>query len=240
MISERPKTRDELKQLAAIRALDFVKSDMVLGVGSGSTVYFLLKKLGEKIRSGTLSAICAIPSSLRTQKLAEEFGVPMTDFLHHPRIDLTIDGADEVDAGLNLIKGGGGALLREKILAQNSDRLFIIADETKIVERLGLKFPLPAEVIPFALEPSMSFLKKMGFEPNVRKAENEKFFTTDQGNFIIDFFLKENTDLTELAKILAERAGIVEHGLFLQMADRVIVGTQTGVQIIDKFTRAVE
>ncbi len=225
------KTRNNLKRLAAFHVFEFIESGMVLGLGSGSTVKFFLEELGKRIRAGKLLQIRGIPSSAETEQIARKTGIPLTNFRDTKVIDLTIDGADEADLSLNLIKGGGGALLREKVLAQNSARFFVIIDETKLTEKLGLNFPLPIEVVPFALEPTLYFLKELGFAPEIRKKASE-YFRTDQGNYIIDFFLKQETDVFELAEILSQRAGIAEHGLFLKMADKLIIGTNMGIQII--------
>jgi len=155
-------SQDELKQQAAAFAVDFVESGMVVGLGTGSTTHFALLRLAELIRSGRLRGIVGIPSSLRTESAAREFGIPLTDFEAHPLIDITIDGADEVDPELNLIKGGGGALLREKVLAQATRRNVIIVDESKLAPRLGTKWALPVEVVPFARPSEERFLASMG------------------------------------------------------------------------------
>jgi ribose 5-phosphate isomerase A len=185
--------QDELKQQAAAFAVDFVESGMVVGLGTGSTTHFALLRLAELIRSGRLRGIVGIPSSLRTESAAREFGIPLTDFEAHPLIDITIDGADEVDPELNLIKGGGGALLREKVLAQATRRNVIIVDESKLAPRLGTKWALPVEVIPFARAAEERFLKSMGAGVSLRMKDG-KPVVTDQGNFLLDADFGSMTD----------------------------------------------
>lgn len=219
-----------LKQKAAEQAVGYVTSDMVVGLGSGSTVKFALEFLGEAVTSGKLKNIVGIPSSSRTEDLANTLGIPLTTFEENPHIDLTIDGADEVDPRLNLIKGGGGALLREKIVAQASDRNIIIVDESKLSPALGTLWAIPIEVIPFALPLEMGFLKSLGASPKIRGAGDETPFITDEGNRIIDAHFGPIEDVQGLADQLNQRAGIVEHGLFLGMAAEVIVAEKDGIR----------
>jgi ribose 5-phosphate isomerase A len=159
----------KLKQKAAERAVDFVQSGMVLGLGTGSTTRFALEYIGLRIKTGQLRDIVGIPSSFQTEKIAKELGIPLTNFDEHQEIDLTIDGADEVDLHLNLIKGGGGALLREKILAQSSRRNIIIVDEHKLSPKLGTHWPLPVELIPFAIKPVANYITSLGAKIILRK-----------------------------------------------------------------------
>jgi ribose 5-phosphate isomerase A len=223
--------KELLKKEAAEKAVEFVKSGMVLGLGTGSTVHYALVKLGELISGGKLKNIVGIPTSEATRAKAEKFGIPITDFEHHQVIDLTIDGADEVDENLNLIKGGGGALLREKIVAQASGACYFIVDESKLSKRLGEKWAVPIEVIKFAYKSEERFLRAMGGEPKLRITENGEPFLTDENNFILDtnFGIIENP--YELAQKLNERAGIVEHGLFIGLTTKVIVARNSGVEI---------
>jgi ribose 5-phosphate isomerase A len=221
--------QDEFKQKAAFFAAGLVESGMVVGLGTGSTTQFALQRLGERIRSGELRDIVGIPSSLRTDEAARELGIPLTDFDTHPVIDLTIDGADEVDPDLNLIKGGGGALLREKVLAQATRRNVIIVDESKLAPRLGTKWALPVEVIPFARAAEERFLKSMGAGVSLRMKDG-KPVVTDQGNFLLDADFGSMTDPQAISERLNGRAGIVEHGLFLGLAHDVIVAGRDGIR----------
>jgi len=224
------KRQAEFKRKAAERAVDFVQSGMVLGLGTGSTTRFALELIGERIKRGGFKDVVGIPSSLQTEQLANEFGIPLTTFEQHPEIDLTIDGADEVDPRLNLIKGGGGALLREKVIAQASHRNVIIVDESKLSPRLGTHWPVPVEVIPFALHAEAKYLMSLGAKVKHRKKGGPVLLTTDQGNFILDCDFGEIPDPPELATLLNRRAGIVETGLFLDLATDVIVAGKDGVR----------
>jgi ribose 5-phosphate isomerase A len=221
--------QDELKQKAAVFAVDFVASGMVVGLGTGSTTHFALLRLGELIRSGRLRDIVGIPSSLRTEKTALELGIPLTDFETHPRIDVTIDGADEVDPELNLIKGGGGALLREKVLAQATRRNVIIVDEGKLALRLGTKWALPVEVVPFARPAEERFLASLGAAVELRFRDGRPV-TTDQGNLLLDAAFGPMENPAGIAQQLNSRAGIVEHGLFIGLAHDVVVAGPEGIR----------
>lgn len=219
-----------LKAKAAQKAVEYIKSGMVVGLGTGSTVLFALEYIGQKIKDGQLQGIIGIPSSLQTEKLANALGIPLTTLEEHPEIDITIDGADEVDPQLNLIKGGGGALLREKILAQASYRNIIIVDESKLSAHLGTRWPLPIEVIPFGWQPQANYIKSLGATVVLRKKSDETPFMTDQGNLILDCHFGPIKKLDRLALLLNGRAGIVEHGLFLGLATEVIVAGSEGVR----------
>ncbi len=219
-----------LKQKAAEQAVGYVTSGMVVGLGSGSTVKFALEFLGEAVNSGRLERVVGIASSRQTEDLANTLGIPLTTFEEHPHIDLTIDGADEVDPQLNLIKGGGGALLREKIVAQASRRNIIIVDESKLSPRLGTRWAVPIEVIPFALAVEMHFLQGLGAKPILRGERDQDPFITDEGNLILDAHFGPIEDVQRLADQLNQRAGIVEHGLFLGMAAEVIVAEKGGIR----------
>ena len=229
-MSKQKISQDELKEKAAIYAVEFVESGMVLGLGTGSTTQFALKRIAARIKCGDLKNVVGIPSSIRTEKLARELGIALTDLDHHPEIDLTIDGADEVDPDLNLIKGGGGALLREKILAQATRRNIIIVDESKLSPQLGVNWALPVEVIPFASKTEQKFLTSIGGPASLRTTENGRAFITDQQNLILDADFGRLSDPKDLASRLNERAGIVEHGLFLGLANDVIVAAKDDVR----------
>jgi ribose 5-phosphate isomerase A len=224
------KKQDELKQKAAQRAVDFVHSGMVVGLGTGSTTAFAVMRIAERLKSGDLKNIVGIPTSIRTEKLARELDIPLCEFDAQPEIDLTIDGADEVDEDLNLIKGGGGALLREKVVAQASRRNIIVVDESKLSPRLGTRWALPVEVIPFAAKAEENFLKSMGASVALRLDAQGQPYQTDQHNYILDANFGEMADPNHLAAKLNERAGIVEHGLFLGLASDVIVAAQNEIR----------
>ena len=222
--------QDELKQKAAHRAVEFVESGMIVGLGTGSTTAFAVTRIGERLKSGDLKNIIGIPTSIRTEKLARELGIPLCGLGDRPQIDVTIDGADEVDPDLNLIKGGGGALLREKVVAQASQKNIIIVDESKLSPRLGTRWALPVEVIPFAAKSEEVFLRSMATAVNLRIDDKGQPFQTDQNNYILDANFGEMTDPNGLASRLNERAGIVEHGLFLGLASDVIVAAENGIR----------
>jgi ribose 5-phosphate isomerase A len=223
-------TQDELKQQAAFRAVDYIESGMVVGLGSGSTANFAVQRIAERLQSGALKNIVGIPSSARTEKLATELGIPLVGFDEKQQIEITIDGADEVDSDLNLIKGGGGALLREKVVAQASRRNIIIVDESKLSSHLGTNWALPVEVIPFARETEENLLKSLGASVSTRTCDDGSYFITDQNNLILDADFGPITDPKKLALLLNERAGIVEHGLFLEIASDVIVAETEGIR----------
>jgi ribose 5-phosphate isomerase A len=221
--------QDELKQQAAAAAVDRLESGMVVGLGTGSTARFALERISELIRSGTLEGIVGIPSSLQTEQAARELGIPLTGLEAHPRIDITIDGADEVDPNLNLIKGGGGALLREKVLAQASRCNIIIVDESKLSDRLGTRWALPVEVVPFARAVEEQFLKSLGATVALR-TRNGRAVATDQGNLLLDARFGPMGDPGRLAGQLSGRAGIVEHGLFVGLAHELFVAGADGIR----------
>ena len=226
--------QDELKKLAAEEAVKSVKSGMVLGLGTGSTTKFAILKIAELIKSGDLKNIVGIPSSVQTEKIAIENGIVLTTFKAHQAIDLTIDGADEVDPNLNLIKGGGGALLREKIIAQASKAVLIIVDENKLSESLGTKWHVPIEVIPFAEEVEKRYLESLNSTVKTRVNSDGSKFITDEGNIILDANFGVIKDPAQLAKRIELRAGIVEHGLFINLVTKVIAAGSSGIKTITK------
>jgi ribose 5-phosphate isomerase A len=223
-----------LKKLAAEHAVTFIQSGMIIGLGVGSTAIFAIRKVAAKIKSGELKNIIGIPCSKATANEANTLGIHLSTLKEYPEIDLTIDGADEVDPQLNLIKGGGGALLREKIVAQASKREIIVIDESKLSFTLGTNWPLPIEVIPFGWNTQFKFLKSIGGAPQLRYTENNQPYQTDQGNYIIDCHFGPINNPVELSTLLNNRTGIVAHGLFLSLATDLIVGKQEGVEHIKK------
>ncbi len=199
---------------------------MVVGLGTGAAASAAVREIGRRLAVGELSGIVGIPTSNATRDLAREAGIPLTDFSANPRIDLTIDGADEVSSAGDLIKGLGGALLREKLVAVNSWRLIIAVDPAKLVRRLGERAPLPVVVVPFGWNTHLAFLRELGAEPALRTGEGEVApFVTDDGHYIIDArFPGGIDDPHAVADALARRPGVVETGLFLGMAPEVVVG----------------
>ncbi|MFN4089415.1 MAG: ribose-5-phosphate isomerase RpiA [Alphaproteobacteria bacterium] len=218
------------KRLAASRAVELVRDGMVVGLGTGSTASEAIRLLGDRVRDGL--KIRGIPTSEVTRKLARECGVPMAGLADVPRVDITIDGADEIDPQMRLIKGGGGALLREKIVASASAMLVIIADATKVVRQLGA-FPLPVEVVPFALPVVRRAVEKLGAKPVLRGGDSTPYVTVD-GHFILDCAFKRIDDPDALAADIGTVPGVVENGLFIGMADMVIIGRGDQVKIFKR------
>lgn len=225
---------EQMKQNAANLAVDHIRSGMILGLGFGSTALLAVRRLGEYLQTGKLTNVLGIPSSIETEALAVQLGIPLTTLEEHPVIDLTIDGADEIDPDLQLIKGGGGALLREKIVAQASRQVIIIADDTKRSPILGTHWPVPVEVLPFGWGSQYQFLKSIGGNPQVRMKQDGSRFITDQGNMIMDCHFDPIKDLRLLARQLDQRAGIIAHGIFLDMATDVIYCGQAGCEQISR------
>ncbi len=218
------------KQAAAEKAVEFVRSGMVVGLGTGSTAVFATRRIGALLKAGTLTDIIGFPTSKETADEALKAGIPLLDAECPQPVDLTIDGADEVDPQLDLIKGGGGALTREKIVAEASRREIIVVDASKLSPRLGTRFALPVEVIPFGWRSQARYLESLGAKVVVRAGASGCSFTTDQGNMILDCAFGPIADTRALADRLAARAGIVEHGLFLGLATDLIVAGPDGVE----------
>ena len=226
--------QDKLKRKSAEKAVEFIESGMVLGFGTGSTFNHVLHVLAEKIDSGELKNIVGVASSEKTEKLANELNIPTDSLSNNLTLDLTIDGADEVDKELNLIKGGGAAHLREKIIAQASKQYVIIVDDSKMSELLGEKWAVPIEVIKMALNVEKEFLSSLGAVVTKRMDGKGNVLITDEGNYILDanFGVIENPK--GLAKKLEARAGIVEHGLFVNMADYIVVATENEIKVLER------
>ena len=218
-----------LKQQAGEYAARFVESGMIVGLGSGSTAIFATRRIAQRIHSGDLTDILAVPTSLATEAAAIDLGIPLTALTGDTRIDITIDGADEVDPDFNLIKGGGGAHLREKIVAQATERLVIVVDDSKLVDQLGRSWAIPVEVIRFGWESQAAYLQSLGATPILRMDGGQPF-QTDQGNLILDAAFGPIADPAALAATLSARAGIVEHGLFINMARDVVVAGPDGIR----------
>jgi ribose 5-phosphate isomerase A len=217
------------------RAAEAVDSGMVLGLGSGSTVFFFLQALGRRLREGSVSRIVGVPTSRETEERARQMGIPLITLVDAGTVDLTVDGADEVDPALDLIKGMGGALLREKMVAQASRRFVIIVDDQKLVPRLGVRSPLPVEVAPFGWDSHLDFLRGLGADPALRTLPGGEPLFTDNGNHILDCIFPDGIpDPGELSRVLSQRAGVVEDGLFLGMADEVLVGAGGKVRTLKR------
>ena len=221
-----------LKEQAARRALDYLHSGMVLGLGTGSTTAYFLELLGEQLKLGAISSIVGVPTSEQTAERARALGIPLATLADHARLDLAVDGADEVDGDLNLIKGLGRALLREKIVEIHADRFLVLVDESKIVQRLG-RGPLPVDLVPFGYEAQLRWLQTLGCRADLRLEDDGSPAITDDGNYMaLCRFPEGIADPYALSRTLTERPGIVEHGLFLDMATDVIVAGSGGIRVI--------
>ena len=216
-----PDAREREKQLAARAAVELIAPGQVVGLGSGSTAAYAVRFLAERVRQGL--KVMGIPTSQKTQELAEQLGIPLSTLDRHNAIDIDIDGADEIDPQLNLIKGGGGALLREKIVASVSRRFVVIADWPKRVEHLG-KFPLPIEVIPFAQSLIKTQIAALGAQVALRTDAHGNPYVTDEGHHILDCTFGRIANPAQLAAKLQAMPGVVEHGLFIGMAEMALVG----------------
>ncbi|KQL41054.1 ribose 5-phosphate isomerase [Bacillus sp. FJAT-25509] len=219
------------KQIVGEKAAEFVKDGMVVGLGTGSTVFYTIKKLGQLVKEGL--QIKGIPTSIQTEKLAKEAGIQLVNFSEIDQIDIAIDGADEINSNFELIKGGGGALLREKIIAKAAKTFIVVADPTKMVERLG-KFRLPVEVIPFGMEMTMKHIMAIGLSPELR-LNGATPFITDNGNYIFDCNILNHIQTQIVERELNLIPGVVENGLFVGMTDLVITLDKDGsVEILSK------
>jgi ribose 5-phosphate isomerase A len=230
-------TMDELKRQAAARALEHVCEGMRLGLGTGSTAKHFVELLGERVRTGL--NVIGVPTSEATRADAQRCGVPLTTLDDIDRLDLTVDGADEIDPNLNVIKGGGGALLREKIVAAASDRMIVIADDSKWVTALG-RFPLPVEVVPFGLAATQRAMERAFAESGVsgqmvvRKGKDGHAFVTDGGHWIVDAHLGQIAGAPRLAGLLNAIPGVVEHGLFIGLASTVVLAGSQGIRVVER------
>ena len=241
-------TQDELKKMVGYKAVDdYVKSGMVVGLGTGSTAYFAVERVGELLKSGALTDIVCIPTSVRTKEQAESLGIPLTTLATHSALDVAIDGADAVDPALNLIKGGGGALLREKMVEVCAKTFVVIVDESKLCDALGPSFPLPVEITPFCHEhtlrkvaalPSLAGCEaklRMGSAAN-NKADGDEIAVTDNGNYIVDLFFKEPIkNAVKAGEELKATVGVVDHGLFCGITSAVIIAGKDGIS--EKFPK---
>lgn len=227
------KKREEEKRNAAKRAIDYIPSNSIIGLGSGSTANFAITFIGQAIREGRIKDIKAVSSSFKSEQLAKKEGIPLIDINAVMSIDVTLDGADEFDPYFNLIKGGGGALVREKIIASISQQFIVMVDAQKQVPFLG-NFPLPIEVMKFSAHPILYKLEKLNLYPILRLNEHGAPFLSDNNNFIIDLHLSKINNPVELSQQLQAIPGIIDHGLFINYADIVIMGKDEQVIIFEK------
>lgn len=223
--------QDKAKERAAERALEAVIDGHVIGLGTGSTAKFAIEGLGRRVKQGL--SIKGVPTSIATERMARELGIPLVDLNDAGVIDITLDGADEVDPDFNMIKGGGGALTREKLVAQSSTKRIMLIDESKLVARLGQSRPLPVEVLPFAWTLSARLLTNLGCVPNLRK-QGEKPFITDNGNYILDCEFGPIEDATCLEQKIKLLPGVIECGLFIGIADTLVIGLEDRVEVRDR------
>ncbi len=226
-----PVEQEEMKKQAAEKAVQYIEDGMVVGLGTGSTVDFAIRKIGEMVKTGL--KIEGVPTSLKTKRLATELKIPLIELDDHIEIELTIDGADEVDSNLNLIKGGGGALTREKIIAFHSKKVIIIVDETKIVKGLGCDCSLPVEVTRFGWSATKKTLEGLGCTGELRRIMEEAFITDNQ-NYIVDCDFGKIADPEALEKEINSTPGVLENGLFIGLADEVIVGSKQGMMTLER------
>jgi ribose 5-phosphate isomerase A len=219
------------KKLTGEKAAEYIEDGMIIGLGTGSTAYYAIKKVGELVRNGL--KVKAVPTSKETAELAAAEGIELVELADVESLDLTIDGADEVDPDFNLIKGGGGALLREKIVASATDKLIIVVDESKMVENLGA-FPLPVEVTPFSWQYTQRMIEKFSCSSEIRKKDGE-IFVTDNANYILDCNFGKIEDPVKIAVELNKLPGVVENGIFAEMAEIIVVGYNDGhVEVLEK------
>lgn len=228
-------TPDDLKRAAATRAVECIASGMVIGLGTGSTVRPLLELLAARLASGALRDVVVVPTSEDTAARCRALGIPLTTLDDHPKLALAIDGADEVGPRLDLIKGLGGALLREKLVALAARRFIVIADDSKRVRRLGSKAPVPVEVVPFGWTTHLDFFGALGARPALRLAPDGRPYRTDGGNYIVDCrFPRGIADPAAVARALGKRPGVVEDGLFLRLAHTAFIAGPKGVRQITR------
>jgi ribose 5-phosphate isomerase A len=231
--AERTTGSEAGKRAAAVRAVEFVESGMRLGLGTGSTARHFLDVLADRLHAGSLTDIIGVATSTATTAHAHEVGVPLLTLDELPHLDLTVDGADEIDPALNLIKGHGGALLWEKMVACASDRLIIIADDSKLVDRLGSTVSLPVEVIPFGWSTHLPFFRELGARSELRLRQASPY-TTDGGHYIVDCTFDDGIrDPAAIERRMKERTGVVETGLFVNRATAAVIGAATGARVLD-------
>lgn len=231
---------DAQRQAAGEHAVAaYVRDGMTLGLGTGATAGMMLAALAARLADGRLRDIAGVPTSVGTAERCRELGIPLTTLEETPRLDVVIDGADEIDPGLNLIKGLGGAHLREKVVACAAELMVVVADEAKLVARLGERAPLPVEVVEFARPVCDLKLRGLGWQPTLRTTAAGVPFVTDEGNAILDCRRDDWSDPAALAAGVRNVPGVVEHGFFLDMAGVAVVGTAAGVRVLERGSRPV-
>ncbi len=223
----------EEKKIAGLKAAEFIKDGMVLGLGTGSTAFYMIEKVGQMVNQGL--RIRAVSTSQNTANLASQFEIPLISVDETDRIDLAIDGVDEVDGQFNAIKGGGGALFREKMVANIAEKVIWILDSRKLVNSIG-NFPLPVEILPFGYAHIIKQLSQLSFYP-VLRINKETPFVTDNGNYIVDLHIGKALDIGYVSKQLNSVPGVLETGLFINLCDTMIVGTSDGVKIIENYNK---
>lgn len=222
--------RTAAKRAAGEHAADWVEPGMVVGLGTGSTAIHAIRRIGQRLQDGSLHDIVGIPTSTASATAANELGIPLTTLADRPVVDLTIDGADEVDPNLDLIKGGGGALFHEKIVAQATLRQVIVVDDEKLSPALGTKHALPVEVSPFGATPEAEYLEDLGATVELRTREDGQPYVTDEGNWILDCTFGPIADPAQLGARIGRRAGVVEHGLFIGLTTDLVIAGAGGIE----------
>lgn len=226
---------ESLKKAVGERAVDWIQDGMVVGLGTGSTVRYLLDAIAARRAAGELRSIVGVPTSEDTHRKASRLGIPLGDLTSHPHLDIALDGADEFDPSLDLIKGLGGALLREKLVAIASRSFIALVDESKRVQRLGTRAPVPVEIDPYSIGMQLDFLRGLGSDPRLRKDARGSDFRTDGGHLILDCFFPDGlADAEGIALELDRRPGVMEHGLFLGLTERVVVAGAAGVSVLER------
>ena len=224
---------EPLKRAAAARAVELITSGMVVGLGTGTTMQPLLDALGRRLREGAVRNVVAVPTSEATAQRCRTLGIPLATLDEYPELALALDGADEVDPRLNAIKGMGGAMLREKVVALAAKRFVLVADESKLVRRLGTRAPVPVEVVPFGWSALIPFFERLGSEPALRCGAGGEPYVTDNGNYVVDCrFPRGIPDPAAVSRALARRTGIVEDGLFLRIAKVAVIAGRRGVRVL--------
>jgi len=218
------------KKIAGEKAAEYIKDGMILGMGTGSTAYYMIQRVGELVAQGL--RIKAVATSKGTENLANELNIPILTIDEVDSIDLVIDGVDEIDPAFNAIKGGGGALFREKIVAKQAKEVIWIMDESKLVDAIG-NFPLPVEILPYGYTQHLRRLEEYGFNPVLRKNKEGGTYITDNGNYIADLHLGKPMNIEDVYHKLKDLTGVLEVGLFLNMCNRIVVGTDNGVKVIE-------
>ncbi|MBU5316232.1 ribose-5-phosphate isomerase RpiA [Clostridium bornimense] len=219
----------EKKRIAGQKSTEYIKDGMILGLGTGSTAYYMIKEVGAMVQGGM--NLKAVATSKSTENLAKEFKIPLVPIDKVDRIDLAIDGVDEIDKEFNAIKGGGGALFREKIVDSLAKEVIWIMDDSKLVDRIG-KFPLPVEILPYGYKHVIRKLESYSLNPVIR-IQDDKFFITDNGNYIVDLYIGNPININEFYSKVNVITGVLETGLFINTCNRIIVGTDTGVKVIE-------